>query len=91
MGEPRLSHAGLRVLRVFVRAFSDNVRSELAGIDVMVAAHVSSGTLYPLLLRLEKAGILSSRWESERPQDLGRPRRRLYHITPAGVELAHQA
>jgi DNA-binding PadR family transcriptional regulator len=87
----RLSQQGLRVLRVFLQAFSENVRSELVGAELMKSARVSSGTLYPLLLRLEKVGVLASRWEDGRPEDLGRPRRRFYTITPAGVQVAHDA
>jgi PadR family transcriptional regulator PadR len=87
----RLSHQTLRILKAFLDAFAENVRAELAGADLMKAARVSSGTLYPILLRLEKAGVLVSRWERERPETLGRPRRRFYRITPAGVQLAHGA
>jgi PadR family transcriptional regulator, regulatory protein PadR len=87
----RLSHQTLRVLKAFLDAFADNVRTELAGADVMKAARLSSGTLYPILLRLEKAGVLVSRWERKRPEILGRPRRRYYRITPAGVQLADEA
>ena len=87
----RLSHQALRVLKAFLDAFSEDVRAELAGADLMKAARVSSGTLYPILLRFEKAGVLISRWEEDRPEDLGRPRRRFYQITPAGVRVAHEA
>ena len=87
----RLSHQSLRVLRVFLDALNESVRAELAGADIMRAADISSGTLYPILLRFERTGALSSRWEDERPQDLGRPRRRLYRLTAAGVTLAHDA
>jgi DNA-binding PadR family transcriptional regulator len=87
----RLSHQALRVLKVFLDAFSDNVRAELVGADLIKSARISSGTLYPMLLRFEKAGLLVSRWEDEQPQDLGRPRRRFYQITPAGARLAHDA
>src|SRR5688572_9627712 len=87
----RLSHQGLRVLKVFLDAFSDDVRAEIVGIDVMRAARVSSGTLYPLLLRFEKAGLLTSRWEEGRPEELGRPRRRFYRLTPSGARLAEDA
>jgi DNA-binding PadR family transcriptional regulator len=87
----RLSHQTLRVLKVFLDAFSEDVRAELAGADLMQAARVSSGTLYPILVRLERAGVLASRWEEERPEALGRPRRRFYRITPAGLELARNA
>jgi DNA-binding PadR family transcriptional regulator len=43
------------------------------------------GTLYKALGRLEKAGLLSSRWEDPNiAADEGRPRRRLYRITADG-------
>ena len=45
---------------------------------------VSHGTLYKALGRLEEFGLLTSRWED--PQSGGRPRRRLYELTGAGVE-----
>ncbi len=57
----------------------------------MSAARISSGTLYPILLRFEKAGFLESRWERDRPEDLGRPRRRFYRMTREGAQVAHQA
>ncbi|WP_347305227.1 PadR family transcriptional regulator [Corynebacterium sp. SA-MJD20WY100] len=41
---------------------------------------VSSGTLYPLLARLKKAGYLTSRWE-ESPSG---PPRKVYVVTDAG-------
>lgn len=87
----RLSHQALRVLKAFLDAFSEDVRAELAGADLMKAARVSSGTLYPILLRFEKAGLLISRWEDDRPEDLGRPRRRFYTMTPSGAQIAHEA
>jgi PadR family transcriptional regulator, regulatory protein PadR len=81
----RLSYQGMKVLRVFLNAFDENVRKRLAGADIMRAANVSSGTMYPLLIRLEEAGLIESKWETESPQSLGRPRRRLYRLTAAGV------
>ena len=53
--------------------------------------HLASGTLYPILLRLESAGWLASRWESVDPSEAGRPRRRLYRITPGGLRRASEA
>lgn len=87
----RLSLQGLRILRIFLDALSDDLLAELAGADLMGAARVSSGTLYPILLRFERAGLLESRWETERPEELGRPRRRFYRMTQAGVQVAHDA
>jgi PadR family transcriptional regulator PadR len=46
---------------------------------------IAHGTLYKALSRMEKAGLLESRWDD--PQlaaDEGRPLRRLYRITGAG-------
>jgi len=88
---PRVSYQGLRVLRVFLVSFSDNVRAELAGAEVMKAAGISSGTLYPILLRFERGGLLESRWEDTPPEELGRPRRRFYRLTSQGVQFAHDA
>jgi PadR family transcriptional regulator len=50
-----------------------------------------SGSLYPLLYALEDAGLLSSRWESEEPPELRRPRRRLYKLTELGERQALEA
>jgi DNA-binding PadR family transcriptional regulator len=47
---------------------------------------VGHGTLYKALDRLERAGLIASRWED--PQiaaGQGRPRRRLYHLTTGGM------
>ena len=41
-----------------------------------------AGTLYPLLRRLEKQGLLTSEWETE-----GAKPRKYYAVTPAGREV----
>lgn len=52
------------------------------GYDLMAQAGVKSGTLYPLLMRLEAQGMLQARWvDSPQP---GRPHRHVYRLTPAG-------
>ena len=86
-----ISYQGAKVLGAFLRAFEADVRSELAGADVMRLARVTSGTMYPLLLRFENEGLLASRWEEQDPQDLGRPRRRLYSLTPEGCKVARES
>jgi PadR family transcriptional regulator PadR len=86
--DPKITHQGLRVLKVFLDAFQENVRATLAGADIMRRARLTSGTIYPLLVRFEAAELLTSEWESQRPEDLGRPRRRLYRLTPRGAEFA---
>lgn len=55
------------------------------GFEIMRAAHLPSGTVYPLLRRLEAEGLLESRWEdAERAREEGRPPRRYYSATPEG-------
>ena len=55
------------------------------GFDVMETCGLPSGTAYPALRRLEKAGCLKSRWEkASAAHDEGRPRRRTYELTPLG-------
>jgi PadR family transcriptional regulator PadR len=52
------------------------------------ATKLQSGTLYPILIRLEDAGWLESRWEETSASELGRPRRRLYLLTGLGTRAA---
>lgn len=55
------------------------------GFDVMEACGLPSGTVYPALRRLERAGLLKSRWEeSAKAHAQGRPRRRTYRLTDEG-------
>lgn len=55
------------------------------GFEIMRAAHLPSGTVYPLLRRLEAEGLLESRWEdAEQAHAEGRPPRRYYSATPEG-------
>ena len=50
------------------------------------------GTLYRALGRLEKMGLLKSRWEDpEIPARENRPGRRLYTLTAAGEEAVQEA
>ncbi|KUM75878.1 hypothetical protein AQI84_19425 [Streptomyces griseorubiginosus] len=59
------------------------------GLELVQATGLASGTVYPILARLEAEGLVSSRWESEAPMD--RPRRRFYEITPDGLLFARSA
>jgi PadR family transcriptional regulator PadR len=90
MGKPardvRLSFQTLRVLE----AFLDNPSDQLSGSDVQKRSGIASGTLYPILLRLESAGWFVSRWEAIDPSSAGRPRRRLYRLTPSGLSRASE-
>lgn len=72
-------------------ALLSSPRDELSGADIGRVTNLASGTLYPILLRLEGAGWLQSRWEREIPSVLGRPRKRLYRVTAVGAKNAKAA
>lgn len=58
----------------------------LHGYDLCREGGVKSGTLYPLLIRLEEQGYLEAEWQA--PAEPGRPPRHAYRLTPAGRSLA---
>lgn len=62
----------------------------LAGAEIQRVVHLPSGTLYPILFRFESAGWLRSSWEQVDPKQVGRPRRRIYVITPLGIKRASE-
>ena len=56
------------------------------GWDIMDATDLPSGTVYPILRRLEADGLARARWEREtEARREQRPARRYYELTPAGV------
>ncbi|HEV2284478.1 MAG TPA: PadR family transcriptional regulator [Steroidobacteraceae bacterium] len=79
----------LQTLKV-LEAFLDNPADALSGADLQKRCTIASGTLYPILLRLESAGWFVSRWENIDPSSAGRPRRRLYRLTPNGLTRASE-
>ena len=56
------------------------------GYDLMKAARLPSGTLYPLLARLERERLVTSAWET--PQEEGQRPRKYYLLTGEGVRVA---
>lgn len=70
-------------------AFLEDAGADLYGLEVCRMARLPSGSLYPILARLEQADVLSSRWESDQEAagHQGR-RRRYYRLTPDGFSFA---
>lgn len=79
------------------RALSGHARSLLSalagagrqwsyGYELSALTGVKSGTLYPLLIRLEAQGYLEAEWQP--PAGPGRPPRHAYRLTAAGRLLA---
>jgi DNA-binding PadR family transcriptional regulator len=56
------------------------------GYDLMKAARLPSGTLYPLLARLEQQKLVTSAWET--PQGEGERPRKYYQLTGEGIRVA---
>lgn len=76
---PRMTYPTACVLEALARG----VRY---GFDIMDLTGLPSGTVYPILRRLEAHGMVSSEWEKQDPRAEARPRRRYYDLTAAGRE-----
>ena len=62
------------------------------GFDIMEATGLPSGTVYPILRRLDSEACVRSRWEKEGlARQEQRPPRRYYELTAGGRQLAGEA
>lgn len=77
--------------QLVLHALLSDPSKELYGVEIGRAAGLPSGTVHPILARLEGVGWLTSRWEDIDPRAEGRPARRYYQLTPDGLELARAA
>lgn len=84
---PRLTIQTLRVLA----AMLERPLGEWYGLELLQQTGLKSGTIYPLLARLESAGWIASRNEEVDPRREGRPRRRMYRFTQTGLPAARTA
>jgi PadR family transcriptional regulator, regulatory protein PadR len=66
-------------------------QERLAGSDILKRIGMLSGTLYPILMRLERAGWLESEWEQLDASEAGRPRKRLYRLSANGYNKTKAA
>jgi PadR family transcriptional regulator PadR len=85
MVAPRMTIPTQRVLGALLEV------GERYGLDIGRAAHLPSGTVHPILARLEGLGWVSSRWEAVDPSEEGRPARRYYRLTAEGRDQARAA
>ena len=85
---PRLTAQTVAV----VRALLTEPTKARWGRDIAAETGLKSGSLHPILARLERAGWVESYWEDPAEhEDAGRPRRRYYRFTPDGAETARLA
>ena len=74
-----------------LRALLADPQAELYGVEIGEAAGLPSGTVHPILARLEGLHWVQSRWEDIDPTVEGRPARRYYRLTTAGAQQARAA
>ena len=80
----RLTLATVAVLE----ALLEDPTTATYGLALGDKAGLPSGTIHPILARLEGAGWVTSHWEDIDPREAGRPRRRLYQLTATGASAA---
>ena len=73
-----------RVLRVLVA----DPAAPHYGYNLMKSTRLPSGTLYPMLARLQQEGLVDSQWEEQRPDGRGLPPRKYYRLTADGARVA---
>ena len=83
----RMTPQTLQVLDAFLQA----PKEWTYGYDISRNTGLKSGTLYPILMRLESAKWLKSKWEKIDPSEEGRPRKRIYEMTSLGVSQSRAA
>lgn len=81
---PNASHQA----RLLLTTMLEQPRAWRYGYELSKATGLASGTLYPLLMRLNDRGFLDSRWQE--PERAGRPPRHAYRLSTLGVELARE-
>jgi DNA-binding PadR family transcriptional regulator len=82
--EVQITRNVARVLRVF----TEDAGTPHFGMELMKSLPMSSGTLYPILARLAKAGWIEADNEDIDPKVAGRPARRYYTMTGAQAQAA---
>lgn len=77
--------------QLVLQTFLEDPKQELYGLEIGNAAGLPSGTVHPILARLEGLGWVESRWEEIEPRLQGRPSRRYYKLTASGEQDARDA
>lgn len=77
--------------QLVLQALLEDPQRELYGLQIGELAQLRTGTVHPILARLEGVGWLQSRWEDIDPQVEGRPARRYYQLTAEGARSAEAA
>lgn len=77
--------------QLVLRVLLTDPTAEFYGLEICERADLLPGTAYPILVRLQTAGWLASRWEEIDPAQEKRPARRYYRLTQDGITEATAA
>lgn len=77
--------------QLVLERFLADPTAEVYGLELGQGVGLPSGTIHPILARLEAVGWVSSRWEDVDPRQQGRPARRYYRLTGDGALAARAA
>src|ERR1700739_3151960 len=78
--DPKLSHPAARILQAIHTG-------QVYGFSVMEMTGLPSGTVYPAMRRLERDGLIVSKWEQQSIADADqRPLRKYYKLTKARLQ-----
>ena len=75
-------------MAMVLKVFLEDPNQPRYGFELMKLTGMASGSLYPMLARLESAGWLTRGREGIDPRAVGRPARTHYTITGAAVSAA---
>ena len=85
MSPVRLTHTTALILQALATG-------KRHGFQIMDVTGLKSGTVYPVLRRLERAQAVESEWEGrDEASAAGRRQRRVYRLTESGQQLAELA
>ena len=78
--------------QLVLRALLEEPAQQRYGLELCDVVGLPSGTIYPILARLERVGWVDSAWEDPSAHEkAGRPRRRFYRLTLDGADHARAA
>ncbi|WP_188194686.1 PadR family transcriptional regulator [Nonomuraea sp. SYSU D8015] len=60
------------------------------GLEICRETQLGSGTVYPILTKFERLGLVRTYWEDDSTEARG-PRRRMYELTAEGAKEAERA
>jgi PadR family transcriptional regulator, regulatory protein PadR len=84
MGIEKRTHTLIRVLETLL----DEADGDHYGLELARKARINPGSVYPILIRLESEGWVTSHWEDIDESSEGRRRRKYYRLTGIGSTAA---